>query len=31
MFSYSQQTLKAVDPDLWAVIQQEHQRHDQHI
>jgi len=31
MFSYSQQTLKAVDPDLWAVIQQEHQRQEQHI
>jgi len=31
MFSYSQQTLKAVDPDLWVVIQQEHQRQEQHI
>ena len=31
MFSYSQQTLKAVDPDLLAIIQQEHQRQEQHI
>ncbi len=31
MFSYSQQTLKAMDPDLWAVVQQEHQRQEQHI
>ena len=31
MFSISQQTLKAVDPDLWAVIQREHQRQEQHI
>jgi glycine hydroxymethyltransferase len=31
MFSYRQQTLKSVDPDLWAVVQQEHQRQEQHI
>ena len=31
MFSYSKESLKAVDPDLWAVIQQEHQRQEQHI
>jgi len=31
MYSYSQQTLKAVDPDLWAVVQQEHRRQEQHI
>ena len=31
MFSYSRQTLNAVDPDLWAVIQQEHQRQERHI
>ena len=31
MFSYSQQTLKTIDPDLWTVIQQEHLRQEQHI
>ncbi len=31
MFSYSHQSLKAVDPDLWVVVQQEHQRQEQHI
>ena len=31
MFSYSRDTLKAVDPDLWAIIQQEHQRQEAHI
>src|SRR3990170_6586607 len=31
MFSYSKQSLKAVDPDLWTVVQQEHQRQEQHI
>ena len=31
MFSYSKQSLKAVDPDLWAIVQQEHQRQEQHI
>ncbi len=31
MFSTSKHTLKAIDPDLWAVIQQEHQRQEQHI
>ena len=31
MFSYSTHSLKAVDPDLWAVVQQEHQRQEQHI
>ena len=31
MFSTSQHTLKTVDPDLWKVIQQEHQRQEQHI
>ena len=30
MFSY-QDRLKAADPDLWAIIQQEHQRQEQHI
>ena len=30
MFSTSK-TLKSEDPDLWAVIQQEHQRQEQHI
>ena len=31
MFSYSQQTLEAIDPELWHLIQQEHQRQEQHI
>jgi len=31
MFSYQTQSLKASDPDLWAIIQQEHQRQEQHI
>jgi glycine hydroxymethyltransferase len=31
MLIYSQQTLKSVDPDLWAIIQQEHKRQEQHI
>lgn len=31
MFSYQKDTLKACDPDLWAVIQQEHQRQERHI
>jgi glycine hydroxymethyltransferase len=31
MFSYSKQTLEAVDSDLWKVIQQEHRRQEQHI
>jgi glycine hydroxymethyltransferase len=31
MFSYSRQTLELIDPDLWAVIQQEHRRQEQHI
>ncbi len=31
MFSYQDQGLKAADPDLWAIIQQEHQRQEQHI
>jgi glycine hydroxymethyltransferase len=31
MFSYSTQTLKAIDPDLWAMVQQEHLRQEQHI
>ena len=31
MFSYQDQSLKAADPDLWAIIQQEHQRQEQHI
>ena len=31
MFSYSQHTLEAVDPDLWVIIQQEHQRQERHI
>jgi hypothetical protein len=30
MFSYQTQSLKATDPDPWAVIQQEHQRQEQH-
>ena len=31
MFSYSKQTLENVDPDLWAVVQREHKRQEQHI
>ena len=31
MFSYSQQTHEAIDPELWHLIQQEHQRQEQHI
>lgn len=31
MFSYRTQTLKAIDPDLWALVQQEHLRQEQHI
>lgn len=31
MFSYQKDTLKANDPDLWAVIQQENQRQERHI
>ena len=31
MFSYSQQSLQVTDPDLWAVLQAEHQRQEQHI
>ncbi|MFM9433489.1 glycine hydroxymethyltransferase [Janthinobacterium sp. CG_23.3] len=31
MFSYSQQTLQAVDPDLSAIIQREHARQERHI
>ena len=31
MFSYNMQNLKTVDPDLWTIIQQEHQRQEQHI
>ena len=31
MFSYQDQGLKSADPDLWAIIQQEHQRQEQHI
>lgn len=31
VFSYQKDTLKASDPDLWAVIQQEHQRQERHI
>lgn len=31
MFSYSQQTHEAIDPELWHVIQQKHQRQEQHI
>jgi len=31
MFSTAKHTLKAIDPDLWSVIQQEHQRQEQHI
>ena len=31
MFSYSQQTIKNVDPDLWEVILHEHKRQEQHI
>ncbi len=31
MFSYSKQSLSNVDPDLWAIIQKEHQRQEQHI
>ncbi len=31
MFSYSKQSLQATDPDLWAIVQQEHQRQEEHI
>jgi glycine hydroxymethyltransferase len=31
MFSYRDQSLQACDPALWAIIQQEHQRQEQHI
>jgi len=31
MFSYRHQTLEAIDPDLWAIVQQEHQRQEHHI
>ena len=31
MFSYSQQSLQATDPDLWDIVQHEHQRQEQHI
>jgi glycine hydroxymethyltransferase len=31
MYLYKELTLKAVDPDLWAVVQQEHQRQEHHI
>ena len=31
MFSYSQQSLQAVDPDLWSIVQKEHGRQEQHI
>src|SRR3990167_1373815 len=31
MFSYQKQSLQATDPALWAIIQQEHQRQEQHI
>ena len=31
MFSYSKQPLQVTDPDLWAVLQAEHQRQEQHI
>ena len=31
MFSYQTQSLKACDPDLWAMVQQEHLRQEQHI
>lgn len=31
MYSYAKQTLKAIDPDLWALVQQERSRQEQHI
>ncbi|WP_342132770.1 serine hydroxymethyltransferase [Hydrogenophaga sp. OTU3427] len=31
MFSYRDQSLQASDPALWAIVQQEHQRQEQHI
>jgi len=31
MFSYKQHTLEAVDAEIWAVVQQEHRRQEQHI
>ncbi len=31
MFSYSQQPLNTIDPDLWSIIQQENQRQEDHI
>lgn len=31
MFSYRDQSLQATDPALWSIVQQEHQRQEQHI
>ncbi|PZQ77469.1 MAG: serine hydroxymethyltransferase [Variovorax paradoxus] len=31
MFSYTEDSLKSVDPDLWNVLQQEHLRQEHHI
>ena len=31
MFSHQDQSLQASDPALWAIVQQEHQRQEQHI
>ena len=31
MFSYGQQTLEAVDPAMWTIVQQEQRRQEQHI
>ncbi len=31
MFSYTENNLQTVDPDLWAIVQREHRRQEQHI
>jgi glycine/serine hydroxymethyltransferase len=31
VFTYSKQSLRVVDPDLWAAVEHEHRRQEQHI
>ncbi len=31
MFSYTENNLQSVDPDLWAIVQREHRRQEEHI
>ncbi len=31
MFSYTERNLQTVDPDLWAIVQREHRRQEDHI